>query len=334
MRSDFIIIGQGLAGTTLAWHMIAAGRSVVVLDAEPATTSSRIAAGLMTPITGKRLARTPQYEIAFPIAQQFYTQIETQLGERFFHPRPIVRIFLSAEERNLLQTKSISEYPEWIVQPEPKLNPEQFIAPFGCFGMQPSAQLDVSIYLDASRSAFIERGCYRKTDLNIASDIALSMGEVHLPKLGLSAQTLVFCEGFRSTPNPWFPERQYEAAKGEILTVHVPQLQEDRVINLGGTWLAPLSNGLYRTGSTYDRDNLNEQPTAAGRAEIESKLKRFLRLPFEVTDHVAAVRPIVPQRSPMLRKHAEYPQLALLNGLGSKGSLLAPMEAQRLLAML
>ena len=53
---EFLIVGQGLAGTALAWELIWRGRDVLVVDAGEAVTSSKIAAGLVTPITGQRLA--------------------------------------------------------------------------------------------------------------------------------------------------------------------------------------------------------------------------------------------------------------------------------------
>ena len=53
---DCVIVGQGLAGTTLAWHLVEAGRSVLLLDAEAPVTASKISPGLITPITGQRLS--------------------------------------------------------------------------------------------------------------------------------------------------------------------------------------------------------------------------------------------------------------------------------------
>ena len=59
---DAIIVGQGLAGTTLAWCLLEAGLSVLVTDREEEVTSSKIAAGLITPITGQRLALSWQVD--------------------------------------------------------------------------------------------------------------------------------------------------------------------------------------------------------------------------------------------------------------------------------
>ena len=79
-----------------------------------------------------------------------------------------------------------------------------------------------------------------------------------------------------------------------------------------------------------DRETLDCVPTARGRDEIASRLRQFLRLPFEVIDHTAAVRPVMEDQRPVVGLHHEFPQLGVLNGFGSKGSLLAPYFAEQL----
>ena len=87
---------------------------------------------------------------------------------------------------------------------------------------------------------------------------------------------------------------------------------------------------MFRAGSTYEREQLDGEPTERGRSEIESRLREFLRLPFEVIDHAAAVRPIIRESRPVLGFHPEHPRIGIFNGLGSKGSLLAPFFAAQL----
>jgi glycine/D-amino acid oxidase-like deaminating enzyme len=53
-----------------------------------------------------------------------------------------------------------------------------------------------------------------------------------------------------------------------------------------------------------------------------------------VVDHQAGVRPVIDAGYPALGRHPAYPQLAYFNGLGSKGSLLAPFFADQLVACL
>src|SRR5262245_56991254 len=98
-RVDFVIVGQGLAGMTLAWQLRRRGQHVLVIDREGGG-SSRIAAGLITPVTGKRLARSWRWDELFPAAVAFYRSLEVETGEAFFHQRPALRLFADEAERD------------------------------------------------------------------------------------------------------------------------------------------------------------------------------------------------------------------------------------------
>lgn len=181
-------------------------------------------------------------------------------------------------------------------------------------------------YLAASRQAFETDGGFRIADLEAANDVDVTAFGVHLPSLKTRARRIIFCQGFGAASNPWYENVVFEPARGEILTLRIDGLAETRIVNRG-VWLAPCGNQLFKAGSTYDLTNLTAGPTFVGREEICRRLRDFLKLPFEVVDHASGVRPIVSGRQPIIGLHAEHPQIGIFNGLGSKGSLLAPLVA-------
>lgn len=311
---EFAIVGQGLAGTALAWALLRRGRSVLVVDGGRGG-SSRVAAGLITPVTGKRMAEGWRWHELYPAAVAFYRAVEAQVGVRFFHQRPALRLFVDEAER--------AEF----LRREGKLcglarladAPACFDAPWGGFEMPDAARLDVPLYLDASREHFRSLNAYRTAEA--------APGET------FGAETVVFCRGFVPEPDPLFGAVRFNAAKGEMLTVRVPGLGEERVVHRG-VWLAPLGGDLFRAGATYTWDPLDALPTPEGRAEIEGKLRAFLKRPFEVVGHGAGVRPVIDAGYPVLGRHPSYPNHAYFNGLGSKGALLAPFFAEQLAAHL
>ena len=152
-RMDFVVIGQGLAGTTLAWHLRRRGFRVLVVDREEPSTSSRIAAGLITPVTGKRLAKSWRRDELFPAATAFYRSVEAETGATFLHQRPSVRLFADETERDEFQRRAAGVL-AGLVQPNTEVNREWFAAPFGGFEMPHAARLDVPRYPDASREVF------------------------------------------------------------------------------------------------------------------------------------------------------------------------------------
>ena len=149
---------------------------------------------------------------------------------------------------------------------------------------------------------------------------------------GIQAEKIIFCEGFRSQENPYFKGIPFKLTKGEILTIRIPDLSEsdllyrEIVTKLG--FLLPLGNGLFRVGATYNWQDLTENTTAEGLAELKLKLERLLNRPYEIVEHKAGVRPTVSDRRPLLGFHPLYPNLGIFNGLGTKGILLAPYFAQ------
>ena len=324
-----IVVGAGLAGTTLAWQLRRRGRSFVLLDRAEAVTSSRVAAGLLTPITGKRLTKTWRHDELFPVATAFYRSVEAETGRGFFHPRSIVRIFQNDKERANFANRRV-EFGELVREPHPQLNACWFPTTEG-FEMPTGAQLHVPAYLDASRTVFQRDGQFLVADV-APDDLVVSTEGAALPRFDIRADSIIFCQGFAASGNPLTADLPFRAAKGEILTVRIDDFDEDRVVNTGH-WLAPLSPGLWRFGATYSWHDLTNTTTVEGRTELEATLRTMLTRPFEIVDQQAAVRPIIAGQRPVLRLLPGSP-VGVFNGLGSKGSLLAPYFAEQLAARL
>jgi glycine/D-amino acid oxidase-like deaminating enzyme len=327
---DVIIVGQGIAGTTLAWHLQDEGRRVLIVDAGEPVTSSKIAAGLITPITGRRLVLDPRFDTFMTAARAFYTSIEKRTGQSFFHHRTALRLFRSeAERRTWAERKDRPDYRGHLVvpQPEPLIDPELSAADADGFAMQ-AAQLDAPAYLEASRAAL---AC-EAIQLDWTRDVVF--GPEFVSVGGMQTRLLVSCEGYGAARNPRFPSLPFNAARGDILTVRfhrpVPAMTLHR-----GIWLAPTGEPhIFNAGATYDWTRLDHEPDPSARAELEDRLEALIRVPYTVLDHRAAVRPILADNSLLIGRHPDEPRLGLFNGLGSKGSLLAPFHARLLAAHL
>ncbi len=306
---DVVVVGQGFAGTAVAWRLLWAGRSVVVLDREPADTASRVAAGLITPVTGKRLAPTPDFAGLWATADAFYRRVETEVGETLVERAGAVRLFAAAAERDRHPADELSL-------------PEGMAAPLGGFAMPAAARLRAEPYLLASRRHFRRLGAYRVADLDPRALEPTAAG-VRLPTLGLVAGRVVFCQGAAGVGNPWFPDVPLRPDAGEVLTVRVPGLVESRTVHRG-VWLAPAGGELFRVGATYARGVPAAVPTAAGRADLLARVGEFLRLPVTVACHRAAGRPVPPDHRPQVRCSERDGRVWWVNGLGSKEALTAP----------
>jgi len=320
---DQIIIGQGLAGTCLAWQLTWAGQSVCLIDRDEPVTSSKVAAGLITPITGRRLVTPPNWLDLWNTACQFYRHVEQITGQTFLHRGSAIRLFRSPSEAQPQNPGAQSSG----LMLAPLDNSTPFDRPDGGFVMSPAGRLDVPGFLRVSRQRAVSDERLICADVDPVSDFQVTPTEVSLPRLGLAARQLIFCRGDADRLNPWFPCLPWLSAKGELLTLRMPGYEEPRAVH-ARVWLAPGPQGLYRLGATYDSRQLDQQTTPAAREFLLTALREFWQSPVEVTDQQAAVRPAFHDQQPRIIQHAEVPSLWMLNGLGSKGSLLAPTWAQ------
>ena len=146
-----------------------------------------------------------------------------------------------------------------------------------------------------------------------------------------SGNEAVWCTGAAGLIRKDFPKVDHRSAKGEILTVRIPGWNEKRILTSGG-WIIPIGDDLYRTGATYEWENLDSGPSDSGCAKVEKILRNFTGCDYEIVDHVAGVRPIIDRSNPSIRYEKGLGWF--VNGLGSKGVIYAPSLALELVRQL
>ncbi|SFI53401.1 NAD(P)/FAD-dependent oxidoreductase [Planctomicrobium piriforme] len=324
---DAVIVGHGLAGATLAWTFRLRGQRIAVIDQPRPDGASRVAAGLITPLSGPKLIPAWGWSEAWPRALTFYRRIEERLQRTLLANLPAVRLFTSDELRERFHVR-FARRNEGIIarEPMPFPNPEWFDAPFGAIEMTEAARLDVVAYLDASWQSLKEDDACYEASIDPVHDIQLDNNGVFLPAFQLRAQRVFFCQGATAQGQHWFDRVRFNPAKGELLTVRIPAITESRTIHQE-VWLAPIEEGLFRVGATFEWQQLDSLPTTAGREHLLARLKRFVKQPIEVVDQQAAVRPTMHDFRPVLGLHPDEPRVGIFNGLGAKGVLWAPWLA-------
>ena len=106
---DFLLVGHGIAGATLAYVLRERGHRVLVYDPGQDNSASNVAAGLMNPVAGKRFALTWRADELLPFAATFYRELEQRYGQPFFSEAPIFKIFGSLEEQNAMLARSADQ---------------------------------------------------------------------------------------------------------------------------------------------------------------------------------------------------------------------------------
>lgn len=143
------------------------------------------------------------------------------------------------------------------------------------------------------------------------------------------ARHIVFAEGYGMVSNPFFSALPLDGAKGELLLIKAPGLNLGVIIKTD-IFILPLGNHIYKVGATYNWEDKTNTPTPAAREELLVALKEVIRCDFEIIGQQAGIRPTVKDRRPLLGTHPSHDSIHLLNGLGTRGVMLAPAMAQLL----
>lgn len=324
---DTFIVGQGLAGSLLAWHLIQSGQQVYIVDDKHPNAASRVAAGLINPITGRRLVKSWKLDIFHPYALQQYNELEKYFSQPFYFNKSMVQVFTSQ-----------MQYTDWKKRCD-DMTYKQWLGPllqaggsghalrdeFGSSRQLRSGYLDVTCLLDRfsrflAEKKLIDQQAFKYSDLDISGGF-VTWKDVR-------AKRLVFCEGYRGVYNPWFSGAGFNPVQGDILTFTTTAEMPDEIINKG-KWLLPLSRYRYRLGATYQRD-YRANNSAMARKELLLSLQQMLSDKHTITvdKQHTGIRPASVDRRPILGSHPDYPELTIFNGFGSKGTLMIPYYAQ------
>lgn len=326
MNIDYIIVGLGLAGLAFAEQLEKHHKSFVVFE-DHSQNSSLVAGGMYNPIVLKRF--TPVWDALnqLDIAIPFYNQLEKKLEVALNYPIDIYRIFTSIEEQNNWFNACDKPFFTKYMIPEIIKNTNDNIkAPYGFGKITNTGKIDTKTLLKSYRKYLADKRQlqYEKFDY---SCIEFDNQLVNYKKY--KAKQIVFCEGFGVQKNPYFKNIPLREAKGELLTIHAPQLNINFLLK-SSIFIMPLGDDYYKVGATFNWHDKTLSPTEEGKKELFTKLKKIVTADCNVVGHAAGIRPTVKDRRPILGTHASHRQLAILNGLGTRGVMLAPKMALKL----
>lgn len=328
MKVDYLIVGQGIAGTVLSYTLLQQGKKVLVVDAPHASSSSRVAGGICNPITGRKLVKTWMADDLFPLLKAFYQNLEKTLDTQFFHTRQVYRTFKSIEQQNQLLGKSALKGWDHFFDTEVDNQPyTPFLNnPLGGWQTKQGGWVDTSKLLDAYCNYLQSKNSYREEHLNYEE---VQPKQDFVVWKDVEAKHLIFCQGMQGKQNPYFKNLPFRLVKGELLHIKINHPPLENIISQG-IFMLPLSDtpNEYLVGATYEWQDLSSEPTEQARLKLLEKLNKWLKLPYEVLGQKAGVRPATLDRRPFIGLNPDYPQIGFFNGLGTKGVSLAPYFAQ------
>ncbi|WP_179020799.1 NAD(P)/FAD-dependent oxidoreductase [Winogradskyella forsetii] len=323
---DYIIVGCGLASIAFCEELRANNKTFLVFD-NNSQKSSIVAAGLYNPVILKRFSEVWKAKEQLALSIPTYTRVENELNIKIDYKLRILRRFTSIQEQNKWFTASDKPGLEAYLSTELVKNTNSAIdAPFALGEVLHAGRIDTETLISNYRAFLKTNDCFEEGTFQ-HSEIQFESGIIQYNNL--QAKQIVFAEGFGVKQNPYFKAIPLTGSKGEIITIKAPDLKIDYAVK-SSVFVIPLGNDLYNVGATYDNDDKTNQPTEKAKEELLSKLKTFINCEFQVVNHVAGIRPTVKDRRPLVGRHPEYKDLYVLNGLGTRGVMIAPYVAKKL----
>lgn len=330
MEVDYLIIGQGIAGTVLSYQLLKAKKKVLVLNNTNPHASSNVAAGLYNPITGRRMVKTWQADVLFPYLVPFYQEMGTVLESQILYPKNVYRPFFSVAEQNDWMAKGEDPaFKNYVAGIFPHTKHKGVKDPFGGLELKYGGHLEVASMLEKYRQYLLSKNAYIE---EIFAERLLQIQNSGVIYKGIRAKKIIFCTGAESSHGMFFDWLPFKLVKGDIISIK-PSIFFDKIINRG-VYVLPLTKGICKVGSTYNWDDLSHIPTEQGKAELVRKVEELLDIPYDIIEHKAGVRPATDDRRPLIGQHPEFKPLYIFNGLGTKGVSIAPYFSEQFLQFL
>lgn len=326
MKVDYIIVGLGLAGLAFVEELIEAKKTFLVFE-DDSQTSSLVAGGVYNPVILKRFTPVWNAKEQLNCALPFYSKLEEKLNITIDEKFIIKKSFKSIEDQN--NWFSALDKPRLVDYLDPKLDNQNYngvIADFSFGNVKEAGRIDTAklitayrSYLESQKLIRLERFKYKE----------LSIQTNTITYKDISAARIVFCEGFGVKRNPFFNYLPLNEAKGELLTIYAPELNINFLLK-STLFVLPLGDNLYKVGATFNWTDKTSEPSDVGKEELVEKLKKVIDIPYTIVSQSAGIRPTVSGRRPLVGVHPEESKLIVLNGLGTRGVMIAPTVANAL----
>ena len=332
MIYDFLIVGQGIAGTVLAHKLIKNNKTVLVIDNFHKLSSSIIAAGLVNPITGRRYVKSWMIDDLIPTSRSTYSELEQLLEIKIIQQANIIRTIPHREAQLNWERIELDQSATKYIVEKPSLGKyESIIHPIFDFGeLKQSFRVDMKILLGSFREYLIKNS---QILLEKFEHDHFTFDESLVDYKGIKAKKIIFSEGSQAIENPLFKYLPFQPAKGEALIFKLGTFNADKFLR-HKQFIIPLGDGTFWSGGGYDWKQFDDEITEEFRSSWLSQMSELVKITPKILEHKAAVRPAVKGRRPLIGNHPRLKNVYIFNGMGTKGASLVPFWADHLVSHL
>lgn len=328
-KVKYIIVGQGLVGTWMSYHLEQAGISYKVINDPNIKSATSVASGVINPVTGRRIVQTWMIETILPYVVKAYQNFQHEIDCEIIKTSPVILIHPSQQMSESFDYR-LHHDNVYLYQQDPTNWKLYFDAPYGMGAISDCYWVDLNTMISKWKNVLIQKQNYLGAHFEMEDVRFLEDGVLWN---NIHAERIIFCDGINSMNNPYFKALPFAPNKGEALIIKVPGLTNEHIYKNSVT-VVPWKEDLFWVGSSYEWEFNHIEPTPAFKEKMTQALNQFLKLPYEIVDHIVGRRPANTQRRPFIGVHPIHKQLAICNGMGTKGCSLAPYFTNELFNLL
>ncbi len=348
--TDVVIVGGGIIGCAIAYHLRKSGVDVIVLDqGEIGAEATSAAAGLLAPL-GSLSGPGPFADLllaSFALFPALVPELEDASGIHLEYKQPgSLRVVRSSKHIPNLRKRMKVWQPlglqmHWLTgnearQHEPLLSPEICTAIYA----PEESQIKASHVVKAFSLAAAKRGANLYSHSEVSgvqhqnarvTGVCTSNGET------IGCNHLVVAAGaWASRCNEWLNlELPVSPQRGQILTLRQPSPSLHHIIFGEAAYLAPKSGNTVIVGATKEEVGFDKQLTAGGIAWLLTTAIRLApALENSPIDQMwTGLRPRTPDNQPILGPAPGWENVALAVGHGSVGIILSAITGKTISEM-
>ena len=230
MNFSVLVIGQGISGTFLSHYLQKSGLSFVIIDESIPNTASKAAAGIINPVTGRRIVKTWMIDELMAFAKNAYKQIGNELNIECITETKIIDFFPIPQMRNAFITR-IEEDAEYLKLPDDEnIWRKHLNYDFGFGEIEPVYLVDINTLLSSFRKKLIDEQHLIEEYFDINK---LIIAENKIRYKDIIADKIIFCDGIECFNNPYFKNLPFAPNKGQALIVEAAGFPDDFIFKKG-----------------------------------------------------------------------------------------------------
>ncbi len=168
-----------------------AGKKVLVIDEARPSTATKIASGIINPVTGRRIVRTWRIEELLPFSLHAYSDFGKELSIDLIRQCNILDFHPSLQMKEAFETRSHEET-DFLKLPEnANYLQEYFSYHYGVGEINPCLLVDLNAMLEQWRNKLVEENNLHQELFNWKD---FKTSEEHITYKNVTAKKIIFCE--------------------------------------------------------------------------------------------------------------------------------------------